>query len=86
VNISRGDLVDDDALIEALTSRRLFAAGLDVFRGEPALDPRYRALANAFLTPHIGSATVDTRDGMGFMLLDGVAAIERGDTPANRIA
>jgi glyoxylate reductase len=86
VNISRGDLVDDDALIEALTSRRLFAAGLDVFRGEPALDPRYRDLPNTFLTPHVGSATVETRDGMGFMLLDGVAAIERGDTPANRIA
>ena len=86
VNISRGDLVDDDALIEALTSRRLFAAGLDVFRGEPALDPRYRDLPNAFLTPHVGSATVETRDGMGFMLLDGVAAIERGDTPVNRIA
>jgi glyoxylate reductase len=86
VNISRGDLVDDDALIAALASRRLFAAGLDVFRGEPALDLRYRALPNVFLTPHIGSATVETRDGMGFMLLDGVAAIERGDTPANRIA
>ncbi len=86
VNISRGDLVDDDALVEALTSRRLFAAGLDVFRGEPAIDPRYRTLPNAFLTPHVGSATVETRDGMGFLLLDGVAAIERGDAPANRIA
>ena len=85
VNVSRGDLVDDDALIEALSSRRLFAAGLDVFRGEPELDPRYRKLSNIFLTPHIGSATTVTRDRMGFMLLDGVAAIERGEYPANRI-
>jgi len=85
VNVSRGDLVDDDALIEALQTGRLFAAGLDVFRGEPAIDPRYRTLPNVFLTPHIGSATVETRDGMGFMLLDGIAAIERGETPENRI-
>lgn len=86
VNISRGDLVDDDALIEALGTGRIFAAGLDVFRGEPAVDPRYRDIPNAFLLPHLGSATVETRDGMGFMLLDGIAAIERGETPDNRIA
>ena len=85
VNVSRGDLVDDDALIEALQSRRLFASGLDVFRGEPELDQRYLSLPSAFLTPHIGSATIETRDGMGFMLLDGGAAIDRGETPANRI-
>jgi len=86
VNVSRGDLVDDDALVDALSTGRLFAAGLDVFRGEPALDPRYLSLPNAFLTPHIGSATTATRDAMGFMLLDGVAALQRGETPANRIA
>lgn len=86
VNVSRGDLIDDEALIEALKSGRLFAAGLDVFRGEPGVDPRYRDIPNAFLTPHIGSATVETRDGMGFMLLDGIAAIERGETPPNRVA
>lgn len=85
VNLSRGELIDDDALIEALGTGRLFAAGLDVFRDEPALDPRYWTLPNAFLTPHIGSATAETRDSMGFMLLDGIAAIEQGRTPANRI-
>jgi glyoxylate reductase len=86
VNLSRGDLVDDDALIEALGSGHLFAAGLDVFRGEPALDPRYASLPNAFLTPHLGSATTETRDAMGFALLDGLAALDRGETPPNRIA
>ena len=56
-----------------------------MFRGEPALDPRYRDLPNTFLTPHIGSATIRTRDDMGFLLLDGVAAIDRGENPANRV-
>jgi len=85
VNVSRGELIDEDALIEALESGRLFAAGLDVFRGEPAVNPRLAALPNTFLTPHIGSATVDTRDAMGMLLLDGIAAIERGQTPSNQI-
>lgn len=86
VNISRGDLVDDDALVEALRSGRVFAAGLDVFRGEPAIDARYRTLPNTFLTPHLGSATVETRDAMGFLLLDGIDAIERGEALRHRVA
>jgi glyoxylate reductase len=83
VNISRGDLVDDDALIEALQSGRVFAAGLDVFANEPDIDPRYRALPNAFLTPHIGSATHETRDAMGWLLIQGLQALDRGETPDN---
>jgi glyoxylate reductase len=83
VNIARGIIVDDDALIAALSSRRLFAAGLDVFANEPAIDERYRALPNVFLTPHIGSATTETRDAMGFLLLDGMQAIEQGRPPPN---
>jgi lactate dehydrogenase-like 2-hydroxyacid dehydrogenase len=85
VNIARGEMVDDNALIEALQSGRLFGAGLDVFAGEPAIDRRYAALPNVFLSPHIGSATAETRDAMGALLLDGIAAIERGEWPANRI-
>jgi glyoxylate reductase len=78
-------MVDDEALIGALSSGRLFGAGLDVYRGEPALDPRYRELPNVVLTPHIGSATVQTRDAMGFLLLDGLAAIQAGRQPANLV-
>lgn len=86
VNVARGDMVDDEALISALKSGRLFAAGLDVYRGEPHLDARYRALPNAFLACHIGSATVDTRDAMGFLLLDGLKALEEGRRPHNLVA
>lgn len=83
VNIARGIVVDDDALIAALSSRRLFAAGLDVYANEPDIDPRYRTLPNVFLTPHIGSATTETRDAMGFLLLEGMQAIEHGRPPPN---
>lgn len=86
VNLSRGDVVDDDALIAALQSGRLFAAGLDVFRGEPAIDPRYAAMPNVFLTPHIGSATIETRDAMGMLLIDGIDARARGETPSNQLS
>ncbi|MDN5863060.1 MAG: D-glycerate dehydrogenase [Salinisphaera sp.] len=85
VNISRGDLVVDDALIGALRSGRVFAAGLDVFADEPNIDARYGKLDNVFLTPHIGSATEDTRDAMGWLLLDGLSALQNGQTPSNLI-
>lgn len=78
VNTARGDIVDDDALIAALNAGKLFAAGLDVFKGEPALDARYRELSNVFLLPHLGSATFDTRDGMGFCCLDNIDAFFAG--------
>lgn len=85
VNVSRGSLVDDDALVDALESGKLFAAGLDVYDNEPALDDRYRKLDSVFLTPHIGSATIQTRDAMGFLLLDSIEALERGSPPPNCI-
>jgi glyoxylate reductase len=85
VNIARGQVIDDDALITALRSGRVFAAGLDVFAGEPALDPRYRTLDNVFLTPHIGSATIETRDAMGSLLLEGIRALEDGRPPPNHL-
>lgn len=83
VNISRGDLVDDDALISALSTARLFAAGLDVYANEPNIDPRYRTLDNVFLSPHMGSATQETRDAMGWLLLNGLDALRQGDMPDN---
>ena len=74
VNTARGTLVDDDALIAALESGHLAAAGLDVFNNEPAFDRRYLQRPNAFLLPHIGSSTIETRNGMGFRCLDNLDA------------
>ncbi|WP_417476090.1 2-hydroxyacid dehydrogenase [Leisingera sp.] len=69
VNISRGDLVVDDDLIAALETGHLHSAGLDVFRNEPQVDPRYWDLPNVFALPHLGSATTETRVAMGESLL-----------------
>lgn len=86
VNIARGDLVDDDALIAALTSGKLAAAGLDVFNGEPnQVDRRYFDLPNVFAVPHIGSAARAARTEMGMMLLDGFEALRAGEPVPNRI-
>jgi lactate dehydrogenase-like 2-hydroxyacid dehydrogenase len=86
VNTARGAVVDDDALIAALKSGKLFAAGLDVFNGEPNIDPRYRDLDNSYLLPHVGSATRETRDAMGFRALDNLDAVMAGREPSDRLA
>jgi hydroxypyruvate reductase len=81
VNVSRGALVDEDALYAALTSGHLYAAGLDVFRAEPDYDLRFRDLPNVMLSPHMGSASVETRNAMGFRALDNIAAVLAGRGP-----
>jgi len=86
VNASRGVIIDDTALIKALKSGKLFAAGLDVFNNEPDINPEYRKLPNVFLMPHIGSATGETRDAMGFRALDNLDAIFAGLEPGDRVA
>lgn len=85
VNVSRGNVVVDDALITGLETGRVRAAGLDVFDGEPRLDPRYLVLPNVFMLPHIGSSTIETRVRMAESLRDGLLAAASGDTPANRV-
>jgi lactate dehydrogenase-like 2-hydroxyacid dehydrogenase len=85
VNTARGGIIDDDALIAALKSGQVAAAGLDVYDGEPNLNPAYMPLPNAFLTPHIGSATVDTRNAMGYRALDNLDAFFRGEEPTDRL-
>jgi lactate dehydrogenase-like 2-hydroxyacid dehydrogenase len=86
VNSARGPIVDDAALIAALKGGRLRAAGLDVFEGEPKINPGYLGLDNAFLLPHLGSATLGTRDGMGFRALDNLDAYFAGRPPRDRVA
>ena len=86
INTARGALVDDENLIAALASGKLAAAGLDVYNNEPDIHPGYRDLANVFLLPHIGSATLETRDAMGFRALDNMDAIFAGREPGDRVA
>ena len=86
VNASRGAVIDDEALIAALKSGKVAAAGLDVYNNEPDIHPEYRELPNTFLMPHIGSATKETRDAMGFRALDNLDAFFAGRAPKDRVA
>lgn len=85
-NAARGTLIDDTALIAALRSSQVAAAGLDVYNDEPRLASDYFELENVVLLPHLGSATVETRDAMGHLVLDGIAAVLAGRTPANMVS
>ena len=82
-NAARGTLIDDAALIEALRSGQVAAAGLDVYNGEPKINPGYFELENVVLLPHLGSATRETRDAMGHLVLDGIDAVLAGRAPRN---
>ena len=83
VNAARGALVDEDALLSALASGQLSAAGLDCFKTEPGGNPEFAAHDNIFMLPHIGSATRQTRDAMGFRALDNLDAFFAGRTPGD---
>lgn len=85
VNTARGDVVDEDALFDALDSGRLMAAGLDVYLGEPALDPRFLKYENIVLAPHLGSATGATRAAMGHRAIDNLKAFLDGQTPGDLV-
>ena len=74
INTSRGDNVDDDALIDALKNKKIYGAGLDVFNNEPDLDKRYLDLENCILLPHIGSASNSTREEMGTQAVENLEA------------
>lgn len=83
VNAARGGLVDDHALIAALQTRCIAAAGPDVYEGEPNLRPEYRILPNVFPLPHLGTATIDARTKMDLCALDNLDAAIAGKTPPN---
>ncbi|MDF1483830.1 D-glycerate dehydrogenase [Ramlibacter sp. H39-3-26] len=88
VNIARGGIVDDAALAVALRERRIAAAGLDVFEGEPQVNPALLACENVVLTPHIASATVATRRAMAQLAADNLIAFfeqNRALTPVNQV-
>ena len=81
VNTSRGPVVDESALADALASGEIFAAGLDVFEREPEVEERLLELDNVVIIPHLGSATVDTRDAMGMLAVENVFAALEGRRP-----
>ncbi len=86
VNTARGTLVDDEALLAALASGQVAAAGLDVFDGEPRVHPGYLAREDVVLLPHLGSNPAETREAMGALVLDGMEAVLAGGTPPNLVA
>ena len=85
VNTARGALVDEAALIAVLDSGHIAAAGLDCFVTEPGGNPAFAAYSNVFMMPHVGSATVRTRDAMGFRALDNLDAFFRGERPGDAL-
>ena len=85
VNIARGGIVDDAALAQALRDRRIAAAGLDVFEGEPKVNPGYLALRNVVMTPHIGSASRATRLKMCRLAAANMVAVLEGREPPNPV-
>ncbi len=85
VNTSRGPVVDEAALAEALAERRIFAAGLDVYENEPEVHPKLLELENVVLAPHIGSASFETRDKMAAMAGEDLRAVLRGEQPRNPV-
>ena len=86
INTARGDVVDSAALVEALKSRSIAGAGLDVYEGEPAIPAGLADLENAVLLPHLGSATTETRTAMGMKVVENIAAFFDGRDPPDRIA
>uniref|UniRef100_UPI003561E655 NAD(P)-dependent oxidoreductase n=1 Tax=Phaeovulum sp. TaxID=2934796 RepID=UPI003561E655 len=85
VNIARGDVVDEAALIRALESRSIAGAGLDVYEREPEVPARLLALENVTLLPHLGTASEEVRDGMGRMVLANLAAFASGQPLPNTV-
>uniref|UniRef100_UPI0025D254ED 2-hydroxyacid dehydrogenase n=1 Tax=uncultured Paracoccus sp. TaxID=189685 RepID=UPI0025D254ED len=85
VNIARGDVVDEAALIQALNAGRIAGAGLDVYEREPLVPQALLDAPNATLLPHLGTATDDTRTAMGLRALDNLTAFAEGGDPHDRV-
>ena len=84
-NVARGDIVDDDALIDALNRRKIYAVGLDVYKNEPNLNPGYLKIKSAFILPHLGSATKDTRIAMANLAIDNIDEFFKTGNCTNKV-
>ncbi len=84
-NVARGDIVDDEALIEALNRRKVYAVGLDVYKGEPNLNPGYLKHKSAFILPHLGSATKETRTAMANLAIDNLEEFFKTGNCKNKV-
>jgi len=84
-NVARGDIVDDEALIDALDRKKVYAVGLDVYKGEPNLNPGYLKHKSAFILPHLGSATKETRTAMANLAIDNLEEFFKNGKCKNKI-
>ena len=84
-NVARGDIVDDEALIDALNRRKVYAVGLDVYKGEPNLNPGYIKHKSAFILPHLGSATKETRTAMANLAIDNLQEFFKTGNCKNKV-
>ena len=85
INTARGEVVDEVALANALENKIIKAAGLDVFDGEPSINPVLMSAPNLVMLPHLGSATRETREEMGFRALENCKAFFKGETPLDKV-
>ena len=84
-NVARGDMIDDDAMVQALISRKIYAIGLDVYKGEPKIHPEYLKQPTAFILPHLGSATKKTRISMADLAITNIAEFFSNGACKNKI-
>jgi len=84
-NSARGDMIDDEAMVEALKNGKIFSLGLDVYNGEPNIHPEYLTLPNVFVLPHLGSATTKTRTAMGDLAVSNIEEFFKTGTCKNKV-
>ena len=84
-NVARGDMIDDEAMVQALVSRKIYAIGLDVYKGEPKIHPEYLKQPTAFILPHLGSATKKTRTAMANLAIENIDEYFRTGTAKNKV-
>ena len=85
-NVARGDIIEDEALIDALNRRKIYAVGLDVYKNEPNLNPGYLKIKTAFILPHLGSATKDTRIAMANLAIDNIDEFFKTGNCTNQVS